>query len=174
MRGVGTTDAESVRAEVRAWLDANWDENRPLAEWREMLADSGWGCPTWPVEWFGRGLSPALGAVVDSEFDRIAAVGVAGGAAMSLYLINMRVSMLAFMGTSAWFFFFLNLLKIPVVVGLGVLNAQTLLADLWFAPLIVVGALVGMWAFTRMNERVFANVALTLSAIAALWLLVHG
>ena len=98
----------------------------------------------------------------------------AGGAAMSLYLINMRVSMLAFMGTSAWFFFFLNLLKIPVVVGLGVLNAQTLLADLWFAPLIVVGALVGMWAFTRMNERVFANVALTLSAIAALWLLVHG
>ena len=43
----------------------------------------------------------------------------AGGAAMSLYLINMRVSMLAFMGTSAWFFFFLNLLKIPVVVAVG-------------------------------------------------------
>ena len=84
----------------------------------------------------------------------------AGGAAMSLYLINMRVSMLAFMGTSAWFFFFLNLFKVPVVVGLGFLDAQTLIADLWFAPMIVVGALAGMWAFTRMNERVFANIAL--------------
>ena len=29
----------------------------------------------------------------------------AGGTAMTLYLVKMRVSMLAFMGTSAWFFF---------------------------------------------------------------------
>jgi uncharacterized membrane protein YfcA len=98
----------------------------------------------------------------------------AGGAAMTLYLINMRVSMLAFMGTFAWFFFILNAIKVPILVGLGFLNGQTLRADLWFAPLIVVGALLGYAIFKKMNERLFTNIALTLSAIASVWLIVHG
>jgi uncharacterized membrane protein YfcA len=98
----------------------------------------------------------------------------AGGTAMTLYLINMRVSMLAFMGTSAWFFLILNLIKVPVIGGLGFITPQTLLADLWLSPLIVVGALVGVAVFRRMNEQVFTAVALSLSALAALWLIVHG
>lgn len=98
----------------------------------------------------------------------------AGGAAMTLYLINMRVSMLAFMGTFSWFFFILNAIKVPILVGLGFLNSETLLADLWFAPLIVVGALLGYGIFTRMNEKVFTNIALVLSAVASIWLIIHG
>ena len=98
----------------------------------------------------------------------------AGGTAMSLYLINMRVAMLAFMGTSAWFFFFVNLLKAPFLIGLGFLNMTTLLADLWFIPLIAIGALVGNWTFDRMNERIFTNVALGLSAGASVFLIIHG
>lgn len=98
----------------------------------------------------------------------------AGGTAMTLYLINMRVAMLAFMGTFAWFFFVLNLLKVPFLVGLGFLNSDTLRADLWFIPVVVVGALVGYWTFRRMNERVFTTVALALSAVASVFLIVHG
>ncbi len=98
----------------------------------------------------------------------------AGGTAMTLYLINMRVTMLAFMGTFAWFFFVLNAIKVPILVGLGFLNTETLLADLWFIPVVVVGALVGYAIFSRMNERVFTNVALSLSAVASVWLIIHG
>lgn len=98
----------------------------------------------------------------------------AGGTAMTLYLINMRVSMLAFMGTSAWFFFVLNVLKVPIVGSLGFITADSLLAGLWFAPLIAIGAFVGIWAFRRMDERLFTGVALTLSALASIWLIVHG
>ena len=98
----------------------------------------------------------------------------AGGTAMTLYLVKMRVSMLAFMGTSAWFFLILNLIKVPVVGGLGFITPETLVADLWLSPLIVAGALVGVAVFRRMNERVFTNVALGLSALAATWLIVHG
>jgi uncharacterized membrane protein YfcA len=98
----------------------------------------------------------------------------AGGTAMTLYLVKMRVSMLAFMGTSAWFFLILNLIKVPVIGGLGFITPQTLLADLWLSPLIVVGALVGVAVFRRMNEQVFTAVALSLSALAAVWLIVHG
>ncbi len=98
----------------------------------------------------------------------------AGGTAMTLYLVNMRVSMLAFMGTSAWFFFFLNILKAPFLVGLGFLTTESLIADLWFLPVVAIGALVGMWTFDRMNEKVFTNVALALSAAASVFLIIHG
>ena len=73
-----------VRDEVRAWLDETWDPDRPLREWRDLLAGSGWGCPTWPAEFYGRGLTRDEGRIVDEEFDRVGAVGPAGGAAMSL------------------------------------------------------------------------------------------
>ena len=77
-------DAERVRREVRAWLEANWNPDLSLVEWRNLLADSGWGCPTWPVEWFGRGLPVALGDVVAEEFERIGAVGTPSGGGMTL------------------------------------------------------------------------------------------
>ncbi|MGE0484919.1 MAG: acyl-CoA dehydrogenase family protein [Gammaproteobacteria bacterium] len=70
-------DENTVRADVRAWLAEHWHPDQDLVEWRGILADSGWGMPHWPREWFGRGLPVALSAVVDEEFDAIEAVGVA-------------------------------------------------------------------------------------------------
>ena len=67
----------TVRAEARAWLEANWNPDLGLIEWRNMLAESGWGVPAWPEEWHGRGLPEALAAVVEEEFQEIGAVGVA-------------------------------------------------------------------------------------------------
>src|ERR1700744_5204068 len=73
-----TTSAEEmVRAEVRTWLEANWDPNLSLIEWRERLVDAGWGAPGWPKAFYGRDLEPALVAVVDEEMRRVGAVGVA-------------------------------------------------------------------------------------------------
>jgi alkylation response protein AidB-like acyl-CoA dehydrogenase len=77
-------NADDVRREVAAWLRGTWDPDRPLLEWRELLADSGWGAPAWPVELFGHGLPRELAAVVDEELDRAGAVGAAGGSGMSL------------------------------------------------------------------------------------------
>jgi alkylation response protein AidB-like acyl-CoA dehydrogenase len=66
-----------VRAEVRDWLAANWDPDISLVEWRSKLADSGWGMPQWPKEWYGRGLPHALARVVEEEFANVGAVSVA-------------------------------------------------------------------------------------------------
>ena len=68
------TAAEAVRAEVRPWLAATWDPDRPLAAWRADLVDSGWGCPAWPREWYGRGLPDELAKVVAEEFRSAGAV----------------------------------------------------------------------------------------------------
>ena len=69
--------AESVREEARAWLEENWNPDQGLVEWRNKLADSGWGAPHWPKKWLGRDLPVGMVPVVDEEFDRIGAVGVA-------------------------------------------------------------------------------------------------
>ena len=78
------TTETSVRADVRAWLEANWKPEMSLREWRELLADSGWGCPTWPAEWCGRGLPVAMESVVGEEFRRAGAVGVPAGGGVGL------------------------------------------------------------------------------------------
>lgn len=73
-----------MRAEVQAWLARAWDPELPLRQWREMLADSGWACPSWPVECLGRGLSADLAKVVAEELRSAGAVGPAIGVGMSL------------------------------------------------------------------------------------------
>ena len=76
--------AEEVRNEVRAWLADVWDPDLPLAEWRSRLVDSGWGCPTWPREWYGRGLPADLARIATEELRAAGAVGPAIGVGMSL------------------------------------------------------------------------------------------
>jgi alkylation response protein AidB-like acyl-CoA dehydrogenase len=68
---------ESVRSDVRAWLEANWNPDYGLVEWRNKLVDSGWGAPHWPRQWHGRDLPVKFGTIVDEEFARIGAVSVA-------------------------------------------------------------------------------------------------
>lgn len=70
-------DYDAVRSEARSWLEQNWNPELGLVEWRRMLADSGWGAPHWPKEWHGRGLPQAAVPIVEEEFRRLGAVGVA-------------------------------------------------------------------------------------------------
>ena len=98
----------------------------------------------------------------------------AGGTALSIYLIRLRVPMLAFMGTAAWFFFILNVCKAPFVIVLGYLTWDSVLFDLWFVVPLVLGALGGVFVFRRMSQTWFTRIALGLSGIAALWLVIVG
>ena len=66
-----------VRAEARAWLEANWNPDLGLVEWRNRLIDSGWGVPSWPKAWHGRDLPAAFEPMVAEEMRRIGAIGVA-------------------------------------------------------------------------------------------------
>lgn len=56
---------------MSAWLDEHWDPALTVREWWQRLADSGWGFPTWPADWFGRGLgADALKAASEVFQDR--------------------------------------------------------------------------------------------------------
>ena len=51
------TATDDPIAEVKAWLDENWDPDLTVGEWWERLGTAGWSAPTWPAEWYGRGLA---------------------------------------------------------------------------------------------------------------------
>ncbi|HKF78614.1 MAG TPA: acyl-CoA dehydrogenase family protein [Candidatus Dormibacteraeota bacterium] len=66
---------DPVRAEAAAWLREQWDPDLTVREWWALLAESGWGFPSWPREWFGRGLSPEQVAAVRQAFLEVGAIG---------------------------------------------------------------------------------------------------
>lgn len=67
-------------AEFDEWLADNWDPDRTLGQWRQRLVDSGWGRPSRPVEWFGRGLPVARRYDLIAEIlTSVHAASIAGG-----------------------------------------------------------------------------------------------
>jgi len=72
-----TDKTESLRQEVRSWLESNWDPNMALVAWRNLLADSGWGMPAWPEQWHGKNLGVNEVNAVAAEMREFGAVGVA-------------------------------------------------------------------------------------------------
>ena len=53
-------------------------------------------------------------------------VANAAGPIMILYLLAMRLPKMEFIGTGAWYFFILNLLKVPFSYQLGLINSSSI------------------------------------------------
>jgi uncharacterized membrane protein YfcA len=98
-------------------------------------------------------------------------VANAAGPLMAIYLVAMRLPKLEYVGTAAVFFCLLNLFKLPFMMDLGLVTGVSLQLNLLLAPLVVLGALAGRRILMRLNQRVFEELALGLSGIAALVLL---
>ena len=95
----------------------------------------------------------------------------AGGPFMTLYLLRLRIPSRALMGTMAWFFFTLNLLKVPFSVHLGLINSQSLVQSLMLVPGILIGTFAGYRLLGRISTPTFEMLALIGTAITGVWLL---
>ncbi|MFP3901903.1 MAG: acyl-CoA dehydrogenase family protein [Acidimicrobiia bacterium] len=73
-----------VVAEVESWLAENWDPDLTVGEWWARLGDAGWSAPTWPVEWFGKGLSRAEAVRVQEAITAHGALPAPGGLGLML------------------------------------------------------------------------------------------
>ncbi len=71
-------------AEVRAWLEENWDPDLTVAEWWERLGTAGWAGPTLPINAFGRGLSRSDAVAVQREIGAFGALGPPSGLGLLL------------------------------------------------------------------------------------------
>ncbi len=99
-------------------------------------------------------------------------VANAAGPIMTLYLLAMRLPKLTFLGTTAWYFFIVNLLKVPFGVASGAISATSLPISLALVPLAALGALLGRRLVTRIDQQTFEAIALWLTLVAGLRLLV--
>lgn len=98
-------------------------------------------------------------------------VANAGGAVMSIYLLGARLSVLEFLGTSAWFFFAINLFKLPFTAALGLLSIDTFVLLAIMTPLVLVGTYIGRRLINRINRDQFEAIVLILVTLGAINLL---
>lgn len=94
-------------------------------------------------------------------------VSNAAGPVMGIYLVGRHMDKHQFLGTSAWFFFLVNVSKIPGYAALDMLTADSFRFDLLLAPLVGVGAVLGIAILKRMPQAVFDALVLVLAAVAA-------
>jgi uncharacterized membrane protein YfcA len=97
----------------------------------------------------------------------------AAGAVMTVFLVAKRVDKVAFVGTSAWFFLGINLAKLPFSIAIGLLDWADVLRALALAPLVGIGAWLGVHTIRRISQRAFETSVLAASAVSALALLVR-
>ena len=95
----------------------------------------------------------------------------AAGPVMTLYLSAVGVDKRAFVGTSAWFFLIVNLVKVPFSVGLGLLHTDDVVRAALLAPAVLAGGLLGYAVVARISQRTFDVTVLLASAVAATALL---
>ncbi len=129
--------------------------------------------------WRRRGAGPE--SVIPQDWRLAAAVGLlagvttmmanAAGPIMVVYFVAMRLPKIAFVGTSAWFFFALNWFKIPFSADLGLIHRESLLLNGLMLPLIVLGAVLGIALLRRIPQGKFTGAVEILAAVAALRLL---
>jgi len=98
-------------------------------------------------------------------------VANAAGPLMAIYLLAMRLPKMEFVGTGAVFFMLINLFKVPFMVNLGMIHRDSFTLNLWLAPAVFLGAWVGRKILVKIDQRLFENLALALSAVAGVKLL---
>jgi uncharacterized protein len=96
----------------------------------------------------------------------------AAGPVMTIYLLACRLPKFEFVGTAAWFFFAINLLKVPFSASLGLINSGSLMFNLLLAPGVIAGIFVGRWLLGKINQNLFEWLMIVFSLLGALRLVI--
>ena len=107
-------------------------------------------------------------------------VSNSAGPVMNTYLLGLGLGKQEQVGTAAWFYFVVNVSKIPLYLALGWLTsggafftADTLAWNAMLLPAIVVGVYSGKWLLPRISNDTFVVLVLVLSAAGGLRLLMR-
>ncbi len=116
---------------------------------------------------------PLVTAIVGAVGGAASMIANAAGSVFGVYFLQLGLTKAQFVGTRAWLFLVLNGAKLPFAAGLGLITPQTLLLDLTFLPVILVGAGLGFWLLKVVNVELF-RVLIRLAAIVASLRLILG
>jgi len=100
-------------------------------------------------------------------------IGNAAGPIFSVFLLAKGFRKLDFMGTAAWFFMIINLIKVPLQIFVWQnINARSFLTAGLMLPAIALGAFVGIIVIRKLNDKIFHYLIICLTAIAAIRLFI--
>ncbi len=98
-------------------------------------------------------------------------MGNAAGPIMALYLLSMRLPKNIYIGTGAWFFFIVNLSKVPLHVwSWKTITLDSFTLDLIMIPAIAVGAILGIWLVRLLPERTYRLLVIATTLLSAILL----
>jgi uncharacterized membrane protein YfcA len=112
----------------------------------------------------------SLAALVGVVAGFVTLIANAAGPFMAIYLVAMRLPKMEYVGTAAVFFMLLNLFKVPFMANLGLITIQSFSVNLMLAPAVFLGAIAGRWLLLRVNQNLFEQLVLILSAIGGILL----
>src|ERR1700727_3780893 len=97
----------------------------------------------------------SVAAAIGMTAGFITLIANAAGPLMAIYLVAMRLPKMEYVGTAAVFFMLLNLFKVPLML----------------APAVLLGTLGGRWLLKHVNQNLFEQLVLLLSAIGGILLI---
>ena len=98
-------------------------------------------------------------------------LGNAAGPVMALYLLSMRLPKNSYIGTGAWFFFIVNLSKVPLHIwSWKTITVDSVLLDIMVIPAIAAGAFLGIWLVRLLPEKYYRLLVIATTLLSALLL----
>ena len=92
----------------------------------------------------------------------------AAGPVMSLYFLAVNLPKYEIVGTGAWFFLIINIVKLPFSLRLGLVNTASLAFNAALVPAVFAGIFLGRLLIKRVPQEVFEQILLISAAAAAL------
>lgn len=100
-------------------------------------------------------------------------VGNLAGTVMALYLLSMRLPKNEFVGTAAWFFLIINLIKVPFhVIAWKTITLNSFLLDTITIPGVAVGAFLGIIIVKKISEKYYRWFIILMTAIASIFMII--
>ena len=114
-----------------------------------------------------------LRIILGSAAGFMSMVANSGGPPMSIYLLIRRNSVMNFLGNTAWFFFAVNIFKLPFTLGLGILDFQSFQYIFPALPAVPVGAIVGRKLVSKIDLELFQKITLVTAALVGINLIIR-
>jgi uncharacterized membrane protein YfcA len=92
----------------------------------------------------------------------------AAGPIAQLYLLAMALPKYAFIGTSAWLFLIVNVIKVPFMVDLGVITMDSMSVSWWMFIPAVTGACIAPFIVKYINQLLFEKLVWFFIVLAGL------
>lgn len=98
-------------------------------------------------------------------------VANAGGPVTSMYFMTSGFPVRLFLGTTAWFYLIINMVKLPFSLGLGMVTVGQLPQIAAMIPIIVLTVYLGRWLSGKIALSVFNGIVIALTLAAGVLLL---